>query len=135
MLAAALGAGAAILLAPDEGSKTRKRVTRRSVLSVDDTAERVARFSGKSQRARTNRGGKSYRCLAGLLIGAGIAALSHQEGRKSGRGWVGRWAGSRSAPSTESNVFVPGRRNRADAGGRPRSSHRSGAGRDPNTVF
>jgi len=76
ILAAALGAGAAVLFAPDEGSKTRKRVGRKVRSLGDDTAERVARLQREIRRRRNqSRREKRMVALAGVLIGAGVAAL------------------------------------------------------------
>src|SRR5215204_1995203 len=76
ILAAALGAGAAILLAPDEGSKTRERVTRTFRTLSGDTAERLARLQREIKRRRNqSRREKRIVALAGVLIGAGIATL------------------------------------------------------------
>jgi hypothetical protein len=76
VLAAALGAGAAVLFAPDEGSKTRQRVGRKVRSLSDDTAEKVSRLQREIRRRRNqSRREKRMVALAGVLIGAGIAAL------------------------------------------------------------
>lgn len=76
VLAAALGAGAAILLAPAEGGKTRKRVGRGLRSLRGDAAETVSQLR-REIRSRRNqsRREKQIIAVAGLLIGAGIAAL------------------------------------------------------------
>ena len=76
VLAAALGAGAAILLAPDEGSQTRKRVGRGLRSLQGDAAGRVARLQREIRRRRQkSRREKRIVAAAGLLIGAGLATL------------------------------------------------------------
>jgi gas vesicle protein len=76
VLAAAIGAGAAVLLAPDEGAKTRKRVKRGLRSLGGDAAETIAQLQrdirGKRSQSRRE---KRVIAVAGLLIGAGIAAL------------------------------------------------------------
>jgi gas vesicle protein len=76
VLAAALGAGAAVLLAPDEGGKTRQRVGRGLRGLRGDAAETVAQLRREIRRRRNqSRREKQIVAVAGLLIGAGIAAL------------------------------------------------------------
>jgi hypothetical protein len=83
VLAAALGAGAAVLLAPDEGSKTRKRLGRGLRTLRGDTAERVGRLQREIRRRRNqSRREKRIVAVAGLLIGAGIATLLSPKGSK-----------------------------------------------------
>lgn len=76
ILAAALGAGAAVLLAPSEGAKTRKRVRRGLHSLRGDAAETVSRLQREIRRRRNqSRREKRIIAVAGLLIGAGAAAL------------------------------------------------------------
>lgn len=76
VLAAALGAGAAVLLAPDEGAKTRKRVGQGLRSLQGDAAGTVAQLRREIQRRRNqSRREKRIIGVAGLLIGAGVAAL------------------------------------------------------------
>ena len=76
VLAAALGAGAAVLLAPDEGSRTRKRVRRGLRTLKGDAAARVAQLQREIRRRKNqSRREKRMIALAGVLIGAGVAAL------------------------------------------------------------
>jgi hypothetical protein len=76
VLAAALGAGAAILLAPDEGAKTRKRM-RRGLRSLrGDAVGRMEKLQREIRRRRNqSRRERKLIALAGLLIGAGVSAL------------------------------------------------------------
>ena len=76
VLAAAVGAGAAVLLAPEEGGKTRERVGRGLRSLRGDAAETVAQLRREIRRRRNqSRREKQVIAVAGLLIGAGIAAL------------------------------------------------------------
>ena len=76
VLAAALGAGAAVLLAPDEGGETRRRVGRGLRSLRGDAAGTVAQLRSEIRKRRTqSRRDKQIIAVAGLLIGAGVAAL------------------------------------------------------------
>jgi len=76
VLAAALGAGAAVLLAPDEGAKTRRRVGAGLRSLRGDAAETVEQLRREIRRRRNqSRREKQIIAVAGLLIGAGVAAL------------------------------------------------------------
>jgi gas vesicle protein len=76
VLAAALGAGAAVLLAPDEGSRTRKRVRQGLRTLKGDAFARVAQLQREIRRRKNqSRREKRMIALAGVLIGAGAAAL------------------------------------------------------------
>jgi gas vesicle protein len=80
VLAAALGAGAALLLAPDQGSKTRKRVGKKLRGLRGDAGEAVSRLQREIARRKSqSRREKRIIALAGLLIGAGVAALLSPE--------------------------------------------------------
>lgn len=83
VLAAALGAGAAVLLAPAEGSKTRKRVGQRLRSIGDEATGRVGQLQREIRR-RKNQSRREKRIIAaaGVLIGAGIAALLAPGGAK-----------------------------------------------------
>jgi len=76
VLAAAVGAGAAVLLAPDEGGETRKRVGRGLRSLRGDAAETVAQLRREIRRRKNqSRRDKQIIAVAGLLVGAGVAAL------------------------------------------------------------
>lgn len=80
VLAAALGAGAAVLLAPAEGAKTRERVGRRLRGLSGEAAETVAQLQREIRRRRNqSRREKRIIALAGLLVGAGVATLLSPE--------------------------------------------------------
>lgn len=95
VLAAAAGAGAAILLAPDEGGETRKRVGRGLRTLRGDAAETVAQLRREiRKRKNQSRREKQIIAVAGLLIGAGLASfLSPASGaqvRRQLKGTLGR---------------------------------------------
>jgi gas vesicle protein len=76
VLAAALGAGAAILFAPEEGARTRERVGRglRSLRGeASDTIGQLQREIGR--RKRQARRDKQLMAVTGFLVGAGLATL------------------------------------------------------------
>ena len=89
-LAATLGAGAAILLAPEEGAKTRLRVGRGLESIRGEAAETIAYL----QRELRRRRGQSQRekwvvALTGVVVGAGISALLMPESGASTRKRLG----------------------------------------------
>ena len=76
VLAAALGAGAAMLLAPEEGAKTRKRVRKGLRNLRGDAGETIAQLQREVRRRRNqSRREKRIIALSGLLIGAGLASI------------------------------------------------------------
>jgi len=76
VIAAAFGAGAAILLAPDEGAETRRRVARGLRSIGGEAAGGIAQLQREIRRRRDqSRREKRVFALAGLLVGAGVAAL------------------------------------------------------------
>lgn len=139
VLAAALGAGAAVLLAPDEGSKTRKRVGRGLRGLRGDAAARIAQLQREIRR-RKNRSRRERRLFAaaGLLVGAGIVALLSPKGAEArtrlggtlGRikvGAIARIDRLRTPPDQPEGAS-------AEAEDREVRSVQE-LGRDPNTVF
>jgi gas vesicle protein len=138
VLAAALGAGAAILLAPDQGSRTRKRVGRTLRGLRGDAGETVARLQREiSRRKSQSRREKQIIALAGLLIGAGVAALLSPESGAAVRtrlggtlsrikvGAIGRIERLRPQPENSSPETTEDSEVRSV----------QELGRDPNTVF
>jgi gas vesicle protein len=138
VLAAALGAGAAVLLAPDQGSKTRKRVRRKLRGLRGDAGETVGRLQREIRRRKSqSRREKRIIALAGLLIGAGVAALLSPESGAEVRtrlggtlsrikvGAVGRIERLRSESGESASETEEGREVRSV----------QEPGRDPNTVF
>jgi len=90
VLAAAAGAGAAMLLAPEEGSKTRKRVGKGLRSLRGDAASTIAQLQREIRGRKTqSRREKRLIALAGLLVGAGIAALLAPESGADARKRLG----------------------------------------------
>jgi gas vesicle protein len=76
VLAAALGAGAALMLAPEAGGRTRERVGRGLRSFRGEAAETVAQLRREIRgRRRQSRREKQTIALAGVLFGVGITAL------------------------------------------------------------
>ena len=138
VLAAALGAGSAILLAPDEGAATRKRVGRGLRNLRGEAAETVAQLQREIRRRRNqSRREKRIIALAGLLIGAGLAALLAPE---SGADTRKRLGGTLSRIKVRAIDRIDRLRERSlespteAAGDQPVRSVQN-LGRDPNTAF
>ena len=76
LIALALGAGSALLFAPAEGSRTRRRLGREILELRGGAARTVARIQREvhRRRARDQREKRLY-ALAGLVVGAGIGAF------------------------------------------------------------
>jgi gas vesicle protein len=76
VIAAAAGAGAALLLAPEAGSRTRQRVGQGLRDLSGEAADTVAELQ-RQIRARKHHARQERRmfALAGFLVGAGLAAL------------------------------------------------------------
>jgi gas vesicle protein len=93
LLAASAGAAAAMLLAPEEGAKTRKRVKQGLRSLKGDAADTVAQLQREIRRRRNqSRREKRVIALSGLLIGAGIAALlAPESGSETRRRLGGTW--------------------------------------------
>jgi gas vesicle protein len=76
VVAAALGAGAALMLAPEEGARTRERVGRGLRSLRGEATGTIAQLQRElRKRKRQSRREKQLIALAGLLVGAGITAL------------------------------------------------------------
>ena len=79
-LAATVGAGAAILFAPEEGAKTRKRVGRKLESLRGEAAGTVTHLQRElRRRRRQSRRDRQIAGLAGLVVGATIATLLASE--------------------------------------------------------
>jgi hypothetical protein len=75
-LAATLGAGAAILFAPEEGAKTRKRVGRRLESLRGEAAGTIGSLRRElRRRGRQSRRDQQVAGLTGFVLGVGVAAL------------------------------------------------------------
>jgi hypothetical protein len=89
-LAATLGASAAILFAPEEGTKTRKRVSRRLQSLSGEAADRITSLQRELQRRRYRaEREKRLAALTGFLVGAGLTALLTTQGGSSARRRLG----------------------------------------------
>ena len=137
VLAAALGAGAAVLLAPDEGSKTRKRVGRRLRSLGGDAGERIGQLQREIRRRRNrSRREKRIVAVAGLLVGAGIAALLAPGGAQV----RSRLGGTLSRIKVGAIDRIERLRSQGGETGSEAAENREvrsvqELGRDPNTVF
>jgi gas vesicle protein len=139
VLAAALGAGAALLLAPEEGARTRQRVGRGFRSLRGEAAETLAQLRREiRRRRRQSQRDRQIAAVAGLLIGAGLAALFTPE---SGPVTRQRLGGTLSRIRVGAVDRIERLRHRQpEPGGQteaPDPSVRSvqELGRDPNTVF
>src|SRR3954469_18681163 len=90
VLAAAAGAGAALLLAPESGSRTRQRVGRGLRGLKGEAAGTIAQLQREIGRRKSrSRREKRIFALAGVLVGAGLAALLTPESGPSTRKLLG----------------------------------------------
>jgi len=137
VIAAALGAGAAILLAPDEGARTRRRVTQSLRSLGGEAAGTIAQLQRDllKRRVQSSRE-KRVMALAGLFIGAGLAALVTPE---SGTVTRRRLGGTLSRIKVGTVDRIERMRQRTEPGEAPAESRPVRSvqelGRDPNTVF
>ena len=138
LLAAALGAGAAVLLAPDEGGKTRERVGRGLRSLGGDAAETVAQLR-REIRSRKNQSRREKRIVAvtGLLIGAGVAALLAPESGAQVRRRLGGTLGRIKVGAVDRIGRLRQHESEAISDEAEQREVRSvqELGRDPNTVF
>jgi gas vesicle protein len=134
VLAAAVGAGAALMLAPDEGSRTRKRVGQGIRGLRGEAAESIAHLRREMRRReRHTRQGNAVVALAGFLIGAGLTALLTPESGPTTRKLIG---GTLTRIKTGAVDRID-RLRRSDVAERADNPVRSvqELGRDPNDVF
>lgn len=138
VLAAALGAGAAVLLAPEEGSKTRQRVGRGLRSLRGEAAGTIAQLQREIRRRKNqSRREKRIIALAGLLVGAGAAALLASESGASTRKRLG---GTLSRIKVGAIDRIERLRHPEEAGTTATAEGRSvrsvqELGRDPDSVF
>jgi gas vesicle protein len=138
-LAATLGAGAAILLAPEEGAKTRERVGR-GLESIRGEAVGTIAYLQRELRRRRRQSQREKRlaALTGVLVGAGIAALLMTERGASTRKRLG---GTLSRIKVGAVDRIDRLRERARETTRDRSPEEQPIrsvqelGRDPDSVF
>ena len=134
VLAAVAGAGAALLLAPDSGSRTRQRVGQGIRGLRGEAAERVARLQREIRRGkRRSRQEKRIIALAGVLVGAGITALLTPESGPSTRKLLGGTL-SRIKVGAVDRIERIRQAETRERGENPVRSVQE-LGRDPNDVF
>ena len=138
VLAAALGAGAAELLAPDQGSRTRKRMRQGLRTLRGDAAARIAQLQREIKRRKNqSRREKRMIALAGVLIGAGVAALLTPGGADVRT----RLGGTLSRIKVGAIDRIDRLRSQSEGPAEPASEEARQVrsvqelGRDPNTVF
>jgi gas vesicle protein len=138
VIAAALGAGAAILLAPEEGARTRRRFSRGIKSIGDEAAGTLAQLQRDIRRRRNqSRREKRVMALAGLLVGAGIAALVTPESGSEARRRLGGTISRIKVGAVDRIDRLRQRDNPAESGDTEPRQVRSvqELGRDPNSVF
>jgi gas vesicle protein len=138
VLAAALGAGAAVLLAPDEGSRTRKRMRLGLRTLKGDAAARIAQLQREIKRRKNqSRREKRMIALAGVLIGAGVAALLTPKGADVRSRLGGTLSRIKVGAIDRIDRLRPQRGEPAEEVSEEARQVRSvqELGRDPNTVF
>lgn len=138
VIAAAVGAGAALLLAPAEGARTRKRVGRGLRSIRGEAAETISQLQREiGRRRRQSRRDNRLMGLAGLLVGAGLAAILTPESGPATRQRLG-------TTLSRMKVGTVDRIERLRTGQEPAVEPGSQSepvrtvqelGRDPNTVF
>ncbi len=137
VVAAALGAGAALMLAPEKGTKTRKRVGRGLRSLRGEAAGTIAQLQREiRKRRRQSRRNNQIVALAGLLIGAGLTALLTPESGPATRKRLGGTFGRIKVGAVDRIERLRQRHGGAEVG-QEDSTVRSvqELGRDPNTVF
>ena len=138
VIAAAFGAGAAILLAPDEGAQTRRRVARGLRSIGGEAAGSLAQVQREIRRRRDqSRREKRVFALAGLLVGAGITALLTPESGTTTRRKLG---GTFNRIKVGTVDRIERLRQRTESVEEPAAEDRpvrsvQELGRDPNSVF
>jgi gas vesicle protein len=139
VIAAALGAGAALLLAPDKGAETRKRFGRGLRTIGDEAAQTISQLQGEIRRRRnSSRRENRIMGLAGMLVGAGLAAMLTPESGPATRQRLGTTL-SRIKVGTVDRIERL-RRGPEEEIGEPHSAGPPARsvqelGRDPDTVF
>ena len=137
VIAAALGAGAALLLAPEAGVRTRKRVGRKLRSFRGEAAGTITRLQREIRRSRsTSRRENRLMGLAGLLVGAGLAAVLNPESGPATRQRLGStWSRIR-VGAVDRIDRLRARQEPGESGVQPESVRTvQELGRDPNDVF
>jgi gas vesicle protein len=136
VLAVALGAGAAVLLAPEEGGKTRQRVGRGLRSLRGEAAETVSQLRREIRKRRNqSRRQKQVIAVAGLLVGAGVAALLAPESGAQVRRRLGGTLGRLKVGAIDRIERLKQREDEAVSDEPEKVPSVQELGRDPNTVF
>jgi hypothetical protein len=138
VIAAALGAGAAILLAPDEGSRTRRRVTQGLKSIGGEAASTITQLQRDLRRRRAqSRREKRIMAIAGLLVGAGLTAVLTPESGTDTRRRLGGTFGRIKVGAVDRIERLRQRSPEAEESSTEPRAVRSvqELGRDPNSVF
>ena len=136
VIAAAVGAGAALLLAPDTGAETRRRVGK-SLRSVGgEAAQTIAQLRREIRRKQSqSRRESRLMGLAGLLVGAGLAAvLTPESGAATRQRLGGTWSRLRVGTVDRIDRLRARRETEAEPGAEGVRTVQE-LGRDPNSVF
>jgi gas vesicle protein len=137
VIAMAVGAGAALLLAPQEGARTRKRV-RSGLRSIGGGAAGTISQLQRDIRRRRDQSRREKRIIgiAGFCIGAGLAAMLTPESGPEARQRLSDTLG-RIKVGTVDRIEELRRRQRESGSGVESQPVRSvqELGRDPDAVF
>jgi gas vesicle protein len=137
VIAMAVGAGAAVLLAPHEGARTRQRVGQGLRTIRGEAAGTLAQLQRDIRRRKQqSRREKRMIGLAGLFIGAGLAAMLTPESGPEARQRLGSTLGRIKVGAVDRIESL--RRQQQEPAGRPESQPVRSVqelGRDPGGVF
>ncbi|HEX6433132.1 MAG TPA: YtxH domain-containing protein [Gemmatimonadales bacterium] len=137
IIAAAVGAGAALLLAPETGAKTRKRVGQGLRSFRGEASETIGQLQREVRRKRhQSRRENRLMGLAGLLIGAGLAAVLTPTSGPATRQRLGSTWNRIKVGTVDRIDRLRARRESSEPGIQPDSVRTvQELGRDPNAVF
>ena len=137
VIAAAVGAGAALLLAPEAGARTRKRVGQGLRSIGDEAAGTLAQLQREMhRRKRQTRREKRIFGLAGLLIGAGLTAILTPESGRTARQRIGGGLNRIKVGTVDRIERIRQRQDQPTAAtSEPQVRTVQELGRDPNSVF
>ena len=138
VIAAAIGAGAALLLAPEKGSKTRARMGQGLRSIGGEAAQTISQLQREIRRKKyQSRRENRLVAVAGLLIGAGLAAMLNPESGPATRRRLGGTLSRIKVGTVDRIERLRARReSAADVSGESEQVRTvQELGRDPNTVF